>query len=107
MRWVSMLDGKTTAICRSRSGKSYPAGSGPRPPAHVRCRSIVVPYPPGRGEYEEPTYSDWLEKQTPDRVRQILGQTNGNMFLAGTLSLEDMVTAKGRELTLKELVANR
>ena len=107
VRWVSVLDGKTTAICRSRSGKIYPAGSGPRPPAHVRCRSIVVPHLPGKGDFEEPTYSDWLKKQTPDRVRQILGQTKGNMFLRGELSLDDMVTAKGRELTLKELAKNR
>jgi len=107
VRWVSVLDGKTTAVCRSRSGKIYPAGSGPRPPAHVRCRSIVVPHLPGKGEYEEPTYSNWLKKQTPDRVRQILGMTKGNMFLRGELSLEDMVTAKGRELTLKELAAKQ
>lgn len=107
VRWVSVLDGKTTAICRARSGKIYPAGSGPRPPAHVRCRSIVVPYFKGKGEYEEPTYSDWLKRQTPERVREILGKTKGDMFLRGELSLEDMVTAKGRELTLKELAAKR
>lgn len=103
VRWVSVLDGKTTAVCRSRSGKIYPADSGPRPPAHVRCRSIVVPHLPGGGEYTEPTYSEWLQRQSPDRVREILGKAKGDMFLAGTLSLEDMVTAKGRELTLKEL----
>lgn len=107
VRWVSVLDGKTTAICRARSGKIYDAGSGPRPPAHARCRSIVVPYFEGKGDAEEPTYSDWLKKQTPERVRQILGKTKGDMFLDGTLSLEDMVTAKGRELTLKELAIAR
>ena len=107
VRWVSVLDGKTTAICRARSGKIYDAGSGPRPPAHARCRSIVVPYFEGKGDAEEPTYSDWLKKQTPERVRQILGKTKGDMFLHGELSLEDMVTAKGRELTLKELAAKR
>jgi hypothetical protein len=54
---------------------------------------------------KEPTYSDWLKKQTPERTRQILGRTKGDMFLDGTLSLDDMVSAKGRELTLKELAA--
>lgn len=107
VKWVSVLDGRTTAICRSRSGKIYPAGSGPRPPAHVRCRSIVVPYLPGRGDYEEPTYAEWLMRQPPERVREILGKTKGDMFLRGELSLEDMVTAKGRELTLMELAARR
>jgi SPP1 gp7 family putative phage head morphogenesis protein len=107
VRWVSVLDSKTTAICRSRSGKIYPADSGPRPPAHARCRSIVVPYFEGKGDAEEPTYSGWLKKQTPERVRQILGKAKGAMFLRGELSLEDMVTAKGRELTLKEFQAKR
>lgn len=107
VRWVSVLDSRTSPICRSRSGRIYPAGSGPRPPAHARCRSTVVPYFDGKGEYEEPTYEEWLKKQTPDRVREILGQTKGQMFLEGTLSLDDMVTAQGRELTLKELSARR
>ena len=107
VRWVSVLDGKTTAICRSRSGKIYPAGSGPRPPAHVRCRSIVVPHLPGKGDPDEPAYEDWLRKQTPDRVRQILGKTKGDMFLRGELILDDMVTARGRELTLNELAGKR
>jgi hypothetical protein len=67
----------------------------------------VLPYFEGKGEYEEPTYSDWPRKQTPERVREILGKTKGDMFLRGELSLDDMVTAKGRELTLKELAAKR
>ena len=107
VRWVSVLDGKTTAICRARSGKIYPADSGPRPPAHARCRSIVVPYFEGKGEPDEPTYEQWLKKQSPERVRQVLGKTKGDMFLDGTLGLEDMVTAKGRELTLRNLAAKR
>ena len=42
VRWVSTLDSRTTPICRSRDGKVYPLDSGPRPPAHPRCRSSVV-----------------------------------------------------------------
>lgn len=42
VRWVSTLDTRTTPICRSRDGKIYPVDSGPRPPAHFRCRSIIV-----------------------------------------------------------------
>jgi len=43
VRWVSTLDGRTSAVCRSRDGKIYPLGHGPRPPAHRRCRSTTVP----------------------------------------------------------------
>jgi SPP1 gp7 family putative phage head morphogenesis protein len=41
--WVSVLDNRTTPVCRSRDGKVYPVGKGPRPPAHVGCRSTTVP----------------------------------------------------------------
>ena len=53
--WTSVLDGRTTAICRARDGKVAPLGDNPippgherleppdaRPPAHAQCRSILV-----------------------------------------------------------------
>jgi len=56
MQWVSVLDGRTSAICRARDGKFAPIGDnvlpkglprlippGARPPAHPNCRSVVVP----------------------------------------------------------------
>jgi SPP1 gp7 family putative phage head morphogenesis protein len=43
VKWISTLDGRTSAICRSRDGQLYPADSGPRPPAHWNCRSAVTP----------------------------------------------------------------
>jgi SPP1 gp7 family putative phage head morphogenesis protein len=41
--WVSTIDSRTSAVCRARDRKVYPVGKGPRPPAHVNCRSTVVP----------------------------------------------------------------
>ena len=41
--WVSVLDDVTTKICRDRDGKRYVYGKGPVPPAHMRCRSSIVP----------------------------------------------------------------
>lgn len=43
VRWVSTLDGRTSLICASRDGQVYPVDSGPRPPAHVNCRSTTSP----------------------------------------------------------------
>lgn len=55
--WVSVLDGRTTLICQARDGHVAPLGSNSipanvklpllippnaRPPAHARCRSIMV-----------------------------------------------------------------
>jgi SPP1 gp7 family putative phage head morphogenesis protein len=56
LRWVSTLDGRTSAICRARDGHfalpdgssrtSVPSpaiqGSPVRPPAHLRCRSLMI-----------------------------------------------------------------
>jgi SPP1 gp7 family putative phage head morphogenesis protein len=42
LRWTSTLDGRTSAVCRARDGEVYPIDSGPRPPAHPNCRSIMV-----------------------------------------------------------------
>lgn len=42
LRWTSTLDGRTSPVCRARDGNIYPVDSGPRPPAHPNCRSIMV-----------------------------------------------------------------
>lgn len=41
--WSSTLDGRTTAECRARDGKTYKRGSGPFPPIHQGCRSTRIP----------------------------------------------------------------
>jgi SPP1 gp7 family putative phage head morphogenesis protein len=43
VRWVSVLDARTSDICQGLSGQVFPAHEGPRPPAHFNCRSTVVP----------------------------------------------------------------
>lgn len=42
--FVATLDAKTTPICRSLDGNTYPVGEGPIPPLHFRCRSIRMPF---------------------------------------------------------------
>ena len=37
-RWISVLDSRTTDVCRGRSNKVYEVGVGPIPPAHPNCR---------------------------------------------------------------------
>lgn len=59
LRWTSTLDGRTSAICRARDGKIFKVGEGPRPPAHVRCRSVMVPVLDGVGVLgNRPTVTD-------------------------------------------------
>lgn len=35
--WVSTLDSRTSAVCRSRDSMQYEIGKGPLPPAHPNC----------------------------------------------------------------------
>lgn len=61
--WVSVLDDATTEICRDRDGNIYVYGQGPVPPAHVRCRSIIVPVYE-RASTPELRFSMWAPKQS-------------------------------------------
>lgn len=41
VRWVSVLDSRTSFECAALSGRVFRIGEGPRPPAHPRCRSTT------------------------------------------------------------------
>lgn len=99
--WLSVLDGRTTAICRGRSNKIYVVGTGPLPPAHFRCRSTVAPYK--KGMTIPQSYSEWLKTQSRSKIEDILGKQKAKMFLSGKLPLDKFTVPSGRELTIKEL----
>lgn len=60
--WVSVIDDGTTQICLGRNGKIYVFGAGPVPPAHVGCRSIIVPVT-SRVSTPELRFSMWAASQ--------------------------------------------
>jgi len=99
--WISVLDSRTSPICRSRSNKIYKVGNGPIPPAHPRCRSIIMKYTKGLEVPE--SYSEWLKKQPTDVVSDILGNYKAKLFMSGKVSLDRFTTERGRELTIDEL----
>lgn len=43
VRYVAILDDRTTEICQRLAGRVFALNEGPRPPQHFRCRSFVVP----------------------------------------------------------------
>jgi len=122
VQWVSTLDARTTPICQSRDGTVYPVDSGPRPPAHFRCRSATAPIlkswkelgidmeeaPAGTrasmdGQVPEAeTYQTWLKKKSAAFQDDVLGPTRGKLFREG-LSLDRFVDQSGKEYTLKQL----
>ena len=104
VRWVSILDSRTSPICRARSGKIYPVGDGPRPPAHPNCRSRVVGIVLGVGIPKPQNYQGWLKKQPVGVQDEILGNTRGKLFRQGGLDLERFVDMRtGRQYSLDDL----
>lgn len=113
VKWVSVLDGRTTLICQSRDGNIYPINSGPRPPAHWNCRSRTVPY---LGETSvvgtrasqigpvpgDVTYPGWLAAQSAKVQDQVLGPTRAKLFRNGE-TIDRFVDQTGHVYTLQEL----
>mgnify|MGYP007071586246 CR=1 FL=1 len=101
--WVATLDARTTDICASRDGTIYPVDSGPRPPAHVNCRSTTAPAILGMEPVKRQTYAEWFAKQPAAVQDDILGKTKGQLYRQGQIALDRFVDNKGRTLTLEEL----
>lgn len=49
------------------------------------------------------TYTEWLKRQSAEVQNEVLGPARRKLWLDGKLTLQDMVTQKGRPLTLKQL----
>lgn len=126
-RWLSTLDGKTGELCRSLDQRVFPLDKGPRPPAHVNCRSTVVPetktfkelgidmpeMPEGTrasqgGQVRSSlSYYEWLKTQPADFVEEALGAKRAALFLKGGLNADEFARLQlGRNfepLTLEEM----
>jgi uncharacterized protein with gpF-like domain len=101
VEWVSTLDNRTSQLCRSMDGKVFAIGKGPRPPAHINCRSRTIPVLSSEFDYltegetrsaRDPatgktvrvdadlSYYEWLKKQPADYQKEILGATRYQLF---------------------------
>ena len=123
VQWVSTLDSRTTPVCMARDGRVFPLDSGPRPPAHVGCRSGTSPVTRSARDlgidlHEAPagtrssmngqvpaatTYPDWLRRQSVEVQNEALGVERARLFRSGDLTIDQMVRQDGREWTLDEL----
>ena len=127
LMWRSVLDNRTTAICMSRDGETYPIDDGPRPPAHINCRSIMVPItrtwdelapsardalgdlpPAQRSALGGPVptdmnYGEWIRTQPIAIQEDALGKTRAALFRSGRIELNAFIDPTGRFYTLDEL----
>ncbi|MGB0963402.1 MAG: minor capsid protein [Mycobacterium sp.] len=123
VQWVATLDTRTTLVCASRDGKTFPVTSGPRPPAHYNCRSTVTPVtksfrdlgidldeiPDGTRasiDGQVPAarkYEEWLKGQSKSRQLDVLGPQRLALWEKG-VPFRRMLNAKGDELTVKQIL---
>lgn len=87
--WVSVIDSRTTDICRSRDRNIYVYGEGPLPPAHIRCRSKVVPVDGKPGDGYDSFY-DFASKQPISVQNDILTAQQAEAMRKGTLKEGDL-----------------
>lgn len=87
--WYSVMDGRTTEICKSRNRKIYRYGHGPLPPAHIRCRSHVAPVM-NASDLADETFYTWLLRQPLEVQNDILGEEGGEAMRDGRLQAKDI-----------------
>lgn len=61
--WSSIIDNSTTDVCRNRNGQIFRYGKGPLPPAHIGCRSKIVPLDRTSPRAEPPGFGVWAASQ--------------------------------------------
>lgn len=123
VQFVATLDSRTSPICRSLDGKTFPVDEGPRPPLHPNCRSTIVPVLKSfkdlgfnvkslpaatRASFngqvpERVTYGDWLKKQSKTVQEEVLGVEKADLFRSGEVKFDRFTDETGRSLTLEEL----
>jgi SPP1 gp7 family putative phage head morphogenesis protein len=86
--WSSVIDGKTTQICLDRNGNVYVFGEGPIPPAHIGCRSDIVP---DIGADDPPeSYFAFLKSQPQAFLSDILAPSKLAALQNGKLRAKDI-----------------
>lgn len=83
--WHSVIDGATSDICRSRNRRIYRFGSGPIPPAHIRCRSHIAPVRNASDRINE-TFYTWLARQPSEVQDDIAGEEIAESVRDGSLT---------------------
>lgn len=118
LQWVSTLDKRTTPVCQSRDGKIYPITTQVRPPAHFRCRSVMVMTI--KDQYRVPgiertrsssegqipagtTYPEFFKRLDSKTQREILGPRRYELYKKGGLTLDKFVDSSGISYTLEQL----
>lgn len=104
-RWVSVIDNATTDTCRSRNNKVFKYGAGPLPPAHINCRSKIVPVVAGDVE-DVPSYYEWMKQQPKEFLDDVLGKSKADDLTSGKTKAKDMPQfSNAKAITLEQFAS--
>lgn len=133
VRWLATLDGHTCNRCMAMDGQAWNLDGeklpGTKvafmaPPIHFGDRCILspipksfkdiglnIPEPQAEGQrasslgpvHGKTTFDDFLARQSPEFVQRVLGKKRADMWKAGKITVRDLVSGVGRELTIDEL----
>lgn len=124
-QFLATLDNRTTVVCASNDGATFPLGEGPIPPLHLNCRSISVAVTkswrdlgidadqldaPARASMDGQvaggtTFESWLRGKDEGTQNKVLGKTKAELWRSKKLKLSDFVKNGQTPLTLKQLKA--
>ena len=90
-QWISVIDNRTSDICRYRNLRIFYYGKGPLPPAHPHCRSKIKPVVMGQVTPEESFYQ-WINRQPETVQKDILSKKRFKGLKDGTLQAADFPT---------------
>jgi len=84
-RWDSVMDSVTSSICRYRNRKIYRYGTGPLPPAHMRCRSRTTPIFSKDSDDDSPneTFYTWIRRQPSGFVTDVFNAKVASSLIKG------------------------
>lgn len=122
-RAVATLDSRVCLSCAPLDGLEWtkagtPIGGHKFPmptyPLHFNCRCLmigkVLDGEPGGTRASETgqvsaslTFEGWLSRQSPERQADILGKGRAELYQKGTITLQDLVSGRGRPLTIEQL----
>ena len=110
---VATLDSHTCAQCLAYDGATYDLSGNPTgntslpfnggPPYHANCRCATVPVLTGIEPAPSPTAEDWLDARTEAEQDDILGKGRAALYRRGSLTLRDLVSKTGQQLSLADL----
>jgi hypothetical protein len=110
---VAVLDSRTCAQCLAYDGATYDRSGEPvgdttlpfngGPAFHFHCRCGTVPIFLDQPPPEKLTAEAWLDSRTEAQQDDMLGEGRAALYRKGSLTLRDLVSGTGTQLSLAQL----